>query len=84
MYMNIYTSICIRIKVFIPYHKVDCYINTISDMQKEKKFFYHCRKFDYNHDFEQDFWNIDDAILEYKILDSNVYICEIDYHKFSF
>ena len=28
----------------------DCYINTIVDMQNEKKFFGHCNEFEYNHD----------------------------------
>ena len=30
---------------------VDYYMNTIGDMQNEKKFFYHCKKFEYNHDY---------------------------------
>ena len=31
-----YITSCIRIIVSIPYHIVDCYINTIDDMQNEK------------------------------------------------
>ena len=30
---------------------VDCYINTIGDMQNEKDFFGHCKKFVYNQDY---------------------------------
>ena len=29
----------------------DYYINTIHDMQNEMNFFYHCKKFEYNHDY---------------------------------
>ena len=53
--MNNYTSICIQISVIIPYHIVEYYINTIGDMQNEKYFFYHCKKIEYNHNFEQVF-----------------------------
>ena len=58
---------------------MDFYINTIEDMQKEKDFFYHCKKFEFNHDFEKIFRKIDDALLEYEVLDSDVYLCEKDY-----
>ena len=49
------------------------YINTIDDMQNEKDFFYHCNMFVNNHD----------ALLAYEVLDSDVYLCEIDYNIFS-
>ena len=26
-------------------------MNTVDDMQNEMNFFYHCNKFEYNHDF---------------------------------
>ena len=32
---------------------VDYYISTIDDMQNEKDFFYHCKEFEYIHDFGQ-------------------------------
>ena len=47
---------------------MDYYMNTIGNMQNEMDFFYHCKKFEYNQDFEK----IDDALLEYVVLDSNV------------
>ena len=50
-----YFSICIRIHVIIPHHIVDYYMNNIDDMQNEMDFFYHCKKFEYNHDCEQGF-----------------------------
>ena len=53
---------------------VDYYINTIDDMQNEKYFFYHCKKFAYNHDFERFFGKIVHALLIFVILDSNVYL----------
>ena len=31
-------------------YTVDCYKNTIGDKQDEMDFFYHCKKFEYNHD----------------------------------
>ena len=62
----------IRIHVNIPYHIVDCYTNTIGGMQNGMDFFYHCKKFEYIHDFEQSFWNIVDALLEFGVLGSNV------------
>ena len=34
---------------------VDYYINTIDDMQNEMDFYGHCKKFEYNHYFEQFF-----------------------------
>ena len=49
--MNNYTSICIRIRVIIPYHIVEYFINTIDDMQNEKDFFSCCNEFEYNHNF---------------------------------
>ena len=54
-YTENHTIIRICISVIIPYHIVDYYINTIDDMQNEKNFFYHCKKFEKNHDFEQFF-----------------------------
>ena len=47
-------------------------------MQNGKDFFYHCNKFEYIHDFEIFFSKIEDALLEYEILDSNVYLYSID------
>ena len=77
-----YDIICICLRVFIPYHIVDYYVNTIGDMQNELDFFYQCKMFEYIHDFEQFFWKNDDALLEYVILDSDDYLYEIDYYKF--
>ena len=37
-------------------------------------FFYHCKKFVYNHDFVIFFWKNDDALLVYEVLDNNVYL----------
>ena len=45
-------------------------------MRNELDFFYHCKKFEYNHDFVKVFKKSDDALLEYVIL------YEIDYYKF--
>ena len=50
--MNKYTTMCTRIHVIILYHIVDYYISTIDDMQSEMDSFYHCKKFEYIHDFE--------------------------------
>ena len=36
-------------------------MNTIDDMQNEKKFYGHCNEFEYNHDFEK----IDDVMYIY-------------------
>ena len=58
------------------------YITTNEDKQNEMDFFYHCNMFEYNQDFEQVFWKIDVALLEYENLDNDVYLCEIDYYKF--
>ena len=46
-------------------------------MQNEKDYFGHCKKFAYENDFEQVFWKIVDALLEYEVLESNVCLCEI-------
>ena len=32
---------------------------TIDDMRNEMDFFYHCKKFEYNHDFVKVFWKND-------------------------
>ena len=53
--MNKYIIICTRIHVIIPYHILGYYLNTIDDMQNEKDFFSHRKKFEFNHDFEQVF-----------------------------
>ena len=45
-------------------------------------FYYHCNMFEYNQDFKQVFWKIDDALLQYQVLHIDVYLCEIDYYKF--
>ena len=34
----------------MPYHIADYYIKNFDDMQNEKDF-YHCKKFEYKHDF---------------------------------
>ena len=53
-YTNNFIIIRILIRVNILFHIniMDYYINTIDDMQKEMDFFYHCKKFEHNHDFE--------------------------------
>ena len=43
-----YFSMCIRIHVSIPFQIVDCYKNTIGDMQREMDFYSHCNEFEYN------------------------------------
>ena len=53
---------------------MDYYINTIGDMQNEKDFFNHCKKFFNNHDFVKFLWKIDDALLEYKYIYISMYI----------
>ena len=47
-------------------------------MQNEEDFFYHYNMFEYIHDFLILFWKIDNDTLEYKTLDSNVYLYLID------
>ena len=51
--MKILKSKLIHTSIIIPYHIVDYYTNTIGDMQNEMYFFYHCNKFEYNHDYEK-------------------------------
>ena len=56
MYLQVYEylyifSICICLCVIITYLVVDCYMNTIGDMQNEKHFYGHCNEFEYIHDF---------------------------------
>ena len=80
--MNKYTIICICFRVFIPYHIVDYYIKTIDNMQNEMDFFYHCKKFEFNHDSEIFFRKIVYDTLGYNVLDSNVYLYMIDYLEF--
>ena len=41
-------------------------------MQNELDFFYRCKKFEYNHDFMKFFRKIDDALMVYVVLVSNV------------
>ena len=43
-------------------------------MQNEKDFFYHCKKIVNFQDFQRVFSRIDDALLEYVILDRLRYI----------
>ena len=62
----------------------DYYMNTIGDMQNEKDFFYRCNEFEYNHDFVIFLWKIDDDLLVFGVLSSNVYLYEIEYFKFLF
>ena len=57
---------------------VDCYMNTIGDMQNEMDFFYHWKKFQYNHDCVIFFWKIGNAFLVYAVLDNNVFLYEKD------
>ena len=49
-------------------------MNTIGDMQNEMDFYDHCKKFEHNHDFVIFFGKNDDALLEYDVLDSEVYL----------
>ena len=70
--------ICIRISVIIR-----CYMNTISDKQKEMDFFYRSKKFVYSHDFVIFFGKIVYDQLDIGFLDSNVYLYEKDYYKCS-
>ena len=52
---------------------VDYYMNTIDDMQNERKFFYHCKEFEYRYDFVLFFSEeIVYDPLEFGVLDSNV------------
>ena len=37
----------------MPNHIVDYYLNTIGNMRNEMDFFYHCKKFEYIHDFDK-------------------------------
>ena len=53
-------------------------MNTIDDMQNEKDFFYLCNMFEYNQDFEK----IDDALLEFDVLNNNICLSLIGYYKF--
>ena len=46
----------------------------MSDMQSEKDYFYHCKKFEYNHD----------ALMVYDVSGSIVCLYGKDYYKFSF
>ena len=62
---------------------VDYYKNTIGDMQNERDFFYHCKKFVYSHDFGIFFKKLVYDPLEFGVLDSNVYLYENDYYKCS-
>ena len=43
----------------------------------KKNFFYQCKKFVYNHEFEQTFRKNDVALFEYVVLDSDVCLYEI-------
>ena len=73
MYIRFYTSICIRISVIILYHIVDCYMNTIGDMQNEMDFFYYCNEFVYNQGYVK--------VLVYLVLDNIVCLFLINYSK---
>ena len=42
-------------------------MDTIDHMQNEMDFFYHCKKFEYNHDFEIFFWKSDDSLLVFAV-----------------
>ena len=55
-------------------------MNTIVDMQNEKDFFYHWKKFEYNHDFVKVFWKSDDALSVYDVLGNIVCSYMIDYN----
>ena len=63
-------------------------MNTIVDMQSEKDFFYHWKKFEYNHDFVKVFWNFHKIViillvywfLVYDVLGNNVCSYRIDYN----
>ena len=60
---------------------MDCYLNTIYDMQNEEEYINHCTEFEHNHDFELRFWKTDDALLVFHVLDNNVYLFLIGYYK---
>ena len=53
-------------------------MNTIDGMQNEKYFYGHYNEFVYNHDFEQVFKKIVFDLLEFGVLDSNIYF-KIDF-----
>ena len=55
-------------------------MNTIDDKQNEKDFFYQCKKFEYNLDFEIFFRKNVDALLVFVVLGKNVCLYEIDYN----
>ena len=57
-------------------------MNTVCDMQNEMDFYGHYNVFEYNHDFEQFFYKIDDVMEMCLILGDNVYLYEIDYYKY--
>ena len=60
---------------------VDCYMNTIGDMQNGMNYFYHCKKFEYNHDFEQFLVEICYDTLEFDVLINNICLYLIDCYK---
>ena len=51
---------------------MDYYIKINYEKKNEMDFSYHCKIFEYNHDFEIVSWRSDDTLLEYEVLDSNV------------
>ena len=61
---------------------MDYYKNTIADMKNELDFFYRCKKFEYIQDFEIVFIKNYDALMVYEVLDSDVYLYEIDLIQF--
>ena len=79
--MNAYIIIFTFIRVIIPYHIVDYYMNTIDDKQNEKDFFYHCKKFEYNHDFVKFLVEFFYDTLEFDVLNINISLYLIYYYK---
>ena len=63
------------------YNIVDCYMNTIGDMQNELDYFYHCKTFQYNHGFEQFLVELFYDTLEFDVLNINIRLYLIDCYK---
>ena len=62
-------------------NNVDCYMNTIGDMQTEMDYFYHCKKFEYNHDFKQFSEEIFYDTLEFDVLNNDICLYLTDSYK---
>ena len=73
-YKNNYNIIHFWIGLNILFIIVDYYINTIYDMQNEKDYLYHGKKFEHIQGFVILFWKIFGPLLEYGVLNNNVYL----------